>query len=476
MKMFFAGGEKGSHRSLLLASEVSRIAINVTHFAIPKRKELILSEVFPNCELLVYTSENDENVSRYDEFIREHEQSIRYVVGRPGYEGDWLGGKHIPFWSDDQDLERLAFLCQKSGRVAIPDKAINAKTLPRIRSLSQRWGASLTGLTSKPDVIDSLPWDNVVVSSWTSTIRYGETQVWDGHGLRRYPAQQKDSSRKKHRGDIIRLGINIDDIMEDNVQEVGRLAIKSWQAWEAKNLAYDPLNSSDESEFSTQEDDEVVDMSTQTSLPTSVDRAGTGIATTPALKRHDDTRVLLPVIGVERIASFGAPAQETQGESVDLAPETVPVIRHQGVLLRQCDSCYLASRCPAFTEHSECGFNLPVEIRTKDQLQSALRALLEMQVSRVLFARFAEEMEGQGLDPSLSKELDRVFDLVTKFRDISDSRELVRMEIETRSSGGVLSRLFGAKVGDSARELDGGPVTSNQLDSLAMDILDVDDA
>ena len=38
-----------------------------------------------------------------------------------------------------------------------------------------------------------------------------------------------------------------------------------------------------------------------------------------------------------------------------------------------------------------------------------LQAMIEMQASRVLFARFAEELEGQGLDPALSSEMDRLF-------------------------------------------------------------------
>lgn len=475
MRVFLSGGEKGSHRSLLLSTGVSRIAVNLTQLAIPKRKEFSLPDTFPGCEVLLYTSEGDEDVNRYDEFIRTHQDNINLIIGRPDYDGEWLGAKYVPVWNDGMDLERLAWICQKSGRVAISDKAVNSKTIGRIRSLQNRWGARLIGLTSKPDVIDALPWDTVVVSSWTSVIRYGETQVWDGHGLRRYPAQQKESCRKKHRSDIIRLGIDIDAIMEDNVQEVGRLAIKSWQQWEAKNVAYDPSDDDDEEEFSTALEGDIATTSPDLHTLVSADPTGTSIAIPPTKKRHESTKKLLPVMGIEQVVSVGSKTHDDQGEHTVIDPETVPVIRHSSALLRQCDSCYLASRCPAFEEHAECGFQLPVEIRTKDQLQSALRALLEMQVSRVLFARFAEELEGQGLDPALSKEIDRMFDLVDKFKDISDTRELVRMEIETRSGGGVLSRLFGQRAGEAARELPGGPVSQSTFDALAMDIIDMDE-
>lgn len=240
-------------------------------------------------------------------------------------------------------------------------------------------------------------------------------------------------------------------------------------------MAYDPSEEDDESEFTTSNGGEIVTIypDTDTSLPAAL--GGTSIATPPIKKRHEGSHKLLPVMGIEHVVSVGSKTTDDQGEHTEVSPETVPVIRHSSNLLRQCDSCYLASRCPAFEEHAECGFQLPVEIRTKDQLQAALRALLEMQVSRVLFARFAEELDGQGLDPTLSKEIDRMFDLVDKFKDISDTRELVRMEIETRSGGGVLSRLFGQRAGEAARELPGGPVSSSTFDALAMDIIDVED-
>jgi hypothetical protein len=475
MKVYFSGGEKGSHRSLLLSTGVSNVAINLTHLPIPKKKELSLPTIFPECSLILYTSEGDENVHQYDEFIRTHEQDLELIVGRPDYDGDWLGERYIPVWNDGMDLERLAWLCQKRGAVAISDKAVNARTLPRIKALATRWNVRLVGLTSKPDVIEALPWTDVIVSSWTSVIRYGETQVWDGHSLRRYPAQQKESARKKHRSDIVRLGVDFDAVLADEVSEVGKLAIKSWQQWEQVNVAYDPTGQDDESEFSNKESAEIVTIRDNSHTPETGAPRGANIAIGVPEKRHESERLLLPVVGVEQMLSIGTKSADEQGESYEIQPEAVPVIRYNSNPIRNCDSCYLASRCPAFREHSECAFQLPLEIRTKDQLQASLRALLEMQMSRVLFARFAEELEGQGLDVTLSKEIERVFSLVEKFKDISDTRELMRLEIETRGGSGVLSRLFGSKAGEISRELPGGPVNSERFDAFAMEVIDVED-
>jgi hypothetical protein len=133
----------------------------------------------------------------------------------------------------------------------------------------------------------------------------------------------------------------------------------------------------------------------------------------------------------------------------------------------------LASRCPQFQENTECAFSLPIEIKTKDQLNAAMRALVEMQVGRVMFARFAEEMEGQGIDTSLSAEMDRVFAMVEKMRSIKDSRDTVSFTMEARGSSGVLSRLFGAKAGEQARQLPNGGYDEQATNDMYADIIDL---
>lgn len=476
MIVFFGGAEKGSHRSLLIENGVECMAVNLTHLPVPKTKEFHLPTVFNNANLILYTSENDEDVGRYGDFVRQHSEHLSGVIGRPDFDGEWLGEKYVPVWSDNEDLERLAWICQRYGRVAISDKAINSKTLPRIRSLAQRWDTLLIGLTSKPDVIEALPWDIVVVGSWTSAIRYGETQIWDGHGLRRYPAQQKESSRKRHRADILRLGVDYESVMEDDVTAVGTLAIRSWKAWEEHTFrAYDPPSESDEEEFVNPEEGGIATTPPETHSGVKPVSRGASVTIDPLERRHDSERMLLPVMGIESIVSMGTQTTNEQGEYIEVDPEKTPVIRYQSNPLRQCDSCYLASRCPAFKEHSDCGFKLPIEIKTKDQLQAVLQAMLEMQASRVLFARFAEELEGQGLDPSLSSEMDRLFSLVDKFKNISDTRDVMRIAVEARGNAGVLSRLFGQKAGDVARQLPGGGLDSNLTDQFISDVINIDE-
>jgi hypothetical protein len=474
VKVYFGGAEKGTYRNILKDLDVKRFAMNLTHLPIPKKKELDLPTMFNGGEILVYISEGDEDLARYDSFIRDNADQLDIIIGHPTYDGAWLGDKYVPIWNDENDVERLAWLCQKNGRVAISDKAINNKNQSRIRQLSERWGTKLIGITSKPDLIEGIPWESVVVVSWTSVLRYGETQVWDGHGLRRYPAQQKDSARRKHRADIIRLGIDYDAVINDEVAVVGALAVESWKQWETRTFGgYDPVSDDDEHEFIDPKTGDIVAISPPNPTLPNVAQRGSSIAINAPEKRHESERLLLPVMGIENVVSIGSQTYDNEGESIEIAPESTPVIKYNANPLRQCDSCYLSSRCPSFKEHSECAFSLPIEIRTKDQLQAAMRAIMEMQVGRVMFARFAEELEGQGLDPALSQEMDRLFNLVDKFKNISDTRDTVRFEVEARGSSGVLSRLFGNKAGEQARMLPGGGMGPDATNAMYAEIIDL---
>lgn len=414
MRIVLSGGERGSYRSVLLANGVRRIGVNLTQLSIPKRKELDLKEKFEDALLYLYTSESDEDTDKFDSFVRDHIDSLELIIGMPGYNGDWIGEKYVPVWNDGEDLERLAHLCEKTGRVAISDKALNKTTIPRIKQLQQRWGTTLIGLTSKTDMIEAVDWDVVIVSSWTSVVRYGETQIWDGHGLRRYPAQQKDSARRSHRAAITRLGVNYDEIMEDNIDEVSKLAIRSWLEWEMNNYgttpetAYDPRQTpevDDEDELGTGETGQGSNYPDKEAKGFNSQSGGTAIAITPPEPRNSDERRLLPVMGVEHVVTKGDINPENPDDGIEVDPKRSTNVTYKGGALRNCDNCYLAPRCPAMKPGAECAYEIPVELKTKDQLMALIRAMLEMQSSRVMFAAFAEELEGQGMDPQLSKEI-----------------------------------------------------------------------
>ena len=66
-----------------------------------------------------------------------------------------------------------------------------------------------------------------------------------------------------------------------------------------------------------------------------------------------------------------------------------------------------------------------------------------------------------------------MFNLVEKFRNISDNREMVRLQVEARGDSGVLSRIFGQKAGEQARQLPGGGLNDQATNALYADIIDL---
>ena len=55
-----------------------------------------------------------------------------------------------------------------------------------------------------------------------------------------------------------------------------------------------------------------------------------------------------------------------------------------------------------------------------------LRAVTEIQTQRILMGRFAEEVQGEH-NPDLGKEMDRLFTMVERWRNIEDTRDTVKI-------------------------------------------------
>ena len=70
--------------------------------------------------------------------------------------------------------------------------------------------------------------------------------------------------------------------------------------------------------------------------------------------------------------------------------------------------------------------------------------------------------------------LERLFKLVREFKDIEDTRDLLRFEVEARGSAGVLSRIFGDKAADKANQLS-NPLSDDDLNDYIISSEIIDD-
>jgi len=151
----------------------------------------------------------------------------------------------------------------------------------------------------------------------------------------------------------------------------------------------------------------------------------------------------------------------------------VTTLRSNSTSLRVCDTCFVAANCPAFKPQNTCAFNLPVEVKTKEQLKSLINALLEMQGQRVAFAKFSEDLNGGYPDPNVGQEMDRFFKMLKTIKDLDDSREFIRMTVERQGAGGVLSAIFGDRA-QTLRELPNDGLNENKTNEIIKQITDTD--
>jgi len=127
-----------------------------------------------------------------------------------------------------------------------------------------------------------------------------------------------------------------------------------------------------------------------------------------------------------------------------------------------------------FLAGSNCAYNIPVTIRTKDQMQALQNSLIDMQTQRVMFMKMAEDLEGGYADPNLSSELDRLQKMIKIKTELEQDSFSVKFEAKgTNGQAGIMSRLFGKEAGDSARALP-QEISADRM-IVEMDVVDVDE-
>jgi hypothetical protein len=433
--LYFAGAEVAAHRTLLADCGVERYGFNATnlHRLIKKPEQWSVDGHLPDGAEWVLYADQGTTWPMVEPYLG---QEPTMLVGPASWLTKDLGDvPFAPFWHAGLDASL--------DLVALLDEAVKAQgTLRQV--LAAHSQGTLVGVTGASRGVERL--DVVISSAWLEVQRHGETQVWAHNKLNRYPNSQKADARHKHISDMERLGVDPELVAADDRTEATKLAVFSWQQWEERharraNLVPLPSNSD----------------ASQSRHPSNGTAALVNNAPVP---RHD---TVLPAMMLTTTTS-----RYKDAEGRDVIEDTA-AIASTAVSMRVCDNCYLSRNCPAFNPGHACAYAIPIEIRTKDQLQHAMRAMVEMQGQRVMFARFAEELDGQGADPTVSAEMDRFFRVLKDMKDISDTRDVLRLEMDARAGAGMLSRLFGGEVGSRARAVS----TPMDADDV-VDVLDPD--
>lgn len=485
--IIFGGVEIPSNRTLLERSGVTNVMLNywgLRKRGLPKTKMYLIGEHFlPEMKVWVdsgATQADKANLSRkeleeyaadYEEFIANNYARIEgftefdsQVLGLPAinqnravYQGDpklWV------VWHENYKTIVLEDWAKEYSNIAIPGTEIEAVTsLAAItRRLQQNYQVSFHALaTVKPDNLRQIPFSTASTLSWLTPMRRGETIVWDNNKLVRYPKKMKAQARTRYKNIVEKAGLDFKKFVEDDTLEATKVAIWSY-------LQLEKTMDKDKPELKViqggKKNPLLSDRSDDTLYTGLMQMGGYGSNNsdeidlkkerTEVVQRDPSEVSSMPVFGYEYKTVI-----ETEN-GIDILKD-VPVVRSNSTSLRQCNTCFVAANCPAFKPDNTCAFNLPVEVKTKDQLKSLLTAIIEMQGQRVAFMRFAEELNGGYADPNVSQEVDRLMKLVKSMKELDENKEFVRITAERSSSGGVLSAIFG----DRAQALREMPNTIN---------------
>jgi hypothetical protein len=414
--VWLAGAENPQQHQYFDAERSPRVAFNVSAWMRNYRSRWSLG--FSPVEWVAWTDTDTAPVEDLADAIDVMGSYPTYVIGPPG----WSEARcYLPLWNGEGDQPRQFI---ESGLV-ITDAAFCDKSTARRVLASRRRNSVLGVITGKSLGVERF--DLVISSAWWSVQKNGETQVWDGRKIRRYNAYSKDRVRTAHRSDIEALGVDAEQVLADNVHSLTVLAMRSWNALDSSSAPDD---------------------APEAVIPALIDSPEGGSESAPLATTTGRPRHVLPVMQAFT-KQLKNPLNGDLEESL--------VVTSTFESLRQCNNCYLADSCPSFSPDTSCAYSIPVEIRTKDQLESVMQAVLEIQTQRVLQARFSEEITGQELAPEVGREMDRLFTLSAKMQETLDSRESLKISVEAKGhgggAGGALSRLFGAQVADNAKAL-----------------------
>jgi hypothetical protein len=496
--ILYDGSEKGSHRVLLEGMGVKNFAMSYWRLkarGLPKTKPYRIEEYFQEdanvyvdsgwiqAEKNLTEEELHEYAVEYEEFLANNLSRIAGAtelhlksLGMPWIEenrhaySEEMGTLIWPVWTPDDGQMALFSLAERYDNVALPNSAIEGDPVipTRINALTRQHQTAFHALnTAKPDTLKSLPLETASTISWASPQMRGETIVWDGGRLVRYPKKMKDQARSRYKAVVERAGLDYSKVVDDDPTEVTRLAIWSYLQLESSmdkdrpTFTVIPGGASDTPKSVTDSENRDV--------AGNPEREGSYVAhkdlevrksNLPTVARESHEKAILPVMGV----NYKTVVENVNGQDVI---REIPVLESRDASLRVCNTCILANTCPAFKPDTACAFSLPVEVKTKEQLKSLLNTVMEMQGQRVAFARFAEEMNGGYPDPNLSTEMDRLFKMVKTMKDLESNNEFVRLTVERQQSGGVLSALFGER----AEVLTQLPATV-EADSVIQQIID----
>lgn len=371
-----------------------------------------------------------------------------------------LFDKFLPIWHPTgNDLVDLYELGERFGKVGIAQTNLNGRDLVLTLNRMADKGIELHGLAmTKQDIMQSVRWTSVSSTSWISPQKYGATFVWSHGQLKSYSKEQKEQARRKERFVIEAAGFDVEKILGEDPKELLRLSLWSWSQF------VESINAKSQRGVTTK-----VEMPEEDFTENYEDTVG-GVLE-PARKtistvsrRNPEEMQIIPLLAFE-----GKIQKKRNPETGQMEDEQINLLRSRSDSMRLCDTCFLADKCPQFEESANCAYNIPITIRTKDQMQALMDTLVEIQAQRVLFMKMAEDAEGGHADPILSAEMDRLVKMAKTKHDIEQEGFSLTISAKQSGQAGIVDKIFGG-LGDTGklRELEAPQNPENLAEQLGI--------
>ena len=393
------------------------------------------------------------NLDRID-FASEFDADILGPSWLSGMREDFwhdIGDKFLPVYKSNDALDFRAF-AHRYARIGL----LNSEDIvsPFLNTAVMDTGVKLHGIAmTKMAEMKSVRWDSVGSTSWLSPSQYGDTFVWDGKRLRRFPKKYKEECRLDFKTYFEDHGFDSTKIEEDDTLEVLRLSVWSWQQF---------VNSINHTQV-TQVANSPETLTTETDS-SRVDQAD------PIVRNEivvQPGRKLLPVLGVTYETRT---EKDAEGNEVEVRSQLLSTPSSSGLL--RCDNCIVQDKCPARTPGAECAYEIPVIARTQSQVDAIEDSMIEMQSQRVYMLRLIEQVNGGYPDPNLGPEMDRLVRMTNKKADRrkKGASFSIKADIEGDAPG-MLAELFGTRASEKARELHHPPAALDVMEVLEAEIV-----
>lgn len=459
MKIYYGGAEQRTWTTFLHENGVQHVALS--WYGLKRRRDprgYRIADEFPEGMKVyldpgTYSINKKEDITQdeayemaqdYMDFVDQNIDAIEFagefdalVLGRPllvdlrhQYWENLPGEKWMAVWHSEFGVSSLRELAGRYERVGIlQSDGASQDVSGLLRSLAS--GTRFHGIAmTKMELMRELPLDSVGSTSWLSPTQFGDTFIWDGHEMHRYPKKYKHR-RQEHRAYLQQQGFDTELIEGDNNHELLRLSLWSWEQFAGSIRPRAVTPEPEQRYWETPE------------MPSrEVDPLPPVTRNAELVPRTE--RVPLPILQVELQT-----VTEPDGTEVSR-----PLLRAPAENFLQCDTCYIRERCPKMQPHSSCAYEIPVEIRTGPQLNALQDTLIEIQTQRVLRMNMIEQVEGGHADQNTSEEMDRLQRMIAKKHELGKDRISINIEASSGSGGpGMISRIFGSNTADAVTAL-----------------------